>query len=67
MMTRSAKKIINDFNSAVRDGSGDCLFVRKLRVGLTDEQIALVIVVLDSTCDECFDAESGCCSCWNDE
>jgi hypothetical protein len=63
-----SKKIIEDFNRSHNYGSAkDCFFVEQLRTGgLTDEQIAVTLNVVDNTCHECWNAEAGC-QCWNDE
>jgi len=41
-------------------------FIRKLRRFLTEKEIYAITVILDSTCHECWNSDSGC-PCWNDE
>ena len=43
------------------------LFVHKLRInGLSDEQIAIVLDAIQSTCNVCWNSGTNC-RCWNDE
>jgi len=42
------------------------LFSRRLLAKLTREQVLYVWEILDETCHNCWDADSGC-QCWNDE
>ena len=59
--------VINEFNHHYGDMGSDCLFVKILRDGgLDNEQIAIVINAVDSTCRECWNQESGC-QCNNDD
>ena len=62
-----AKETIEKFCSGAWHSSHENLFVSKLRAGgLSDEQIAVVIEAMETTCNDCWDSESGC-QCWNDE
>lgn len=45
----------------------DLLFVERLRgIGLADDQLALVLDAVETTCHHCWDADTSC-PCWNDE
>ena len=62
----SVSEEVKDFCQSV-SYNDENLFVRKLRSGgLSDEQIAIVIKAIESTCRKCWDGESGC-KCWKDE
>lgn len=58
--------IITEFNKYYGYGE-DVLLIKKFRdIGLTDEQITLIIQVYETVCSHCFNSEKPC-YCWNDE
>ena len=65
------EKRLSDFdaNKWPDEFGGPVLFVRKLRSSdppMTDNQIAVVLEALETTCHSCWNADTGC-QCWNDE
>jgi len=65
MMT--TKQVISSFNNEHGYANADTLFVKHLRNGgLSDEQIATVIIALDTICDACMDTYKPC-NCYRDE
>ena len=46
----------------------ETLFVQRLKtsIDLSESQIASLIGIIETTCNECWDSPSGC-QCWNDE
>lgn len=65
MMT--TKQIIDSFNNQHGYANADTLFIKHLRNGgLTDMQIATVIVAMDTICRDCMDTVKPC-NCERDE
>lgn len=64
---RTAQDIIREFNDAYSFGGVDCELVAKLRKGgLNDDQIAVAIEAVETTCWSCHNGPADC-QCWNDE
>lgn len=61
-----ARIVIEEFNRDHTYGRNSLFVVRLRAQGLSDEHVAGVLLVVDSTCNECWDSDDGC-QCWNDE
>ena len=61
-----AKKIIRTWNGNYLPFAKDTLFVKKLKILMPALLVAEVLLLIDNTCNDCWDSDSNC-QCWNDK